>query len=709
MGLCRPSQSSDVVRVMLRPLRLLITLLPLANLSCGGDAAPAINAHVQPPAATIDKAAKAEAKRPAIDAAALDKSVAPCTDFYAFACGGWKKANPIPAEEAAFYRSFHGIRNRNETLLRQLLEEFAAGKRSDEPFATEMGAFYSSCLNEEKIEKDGLAPIAPLLQAIDRVKDKGSLTLALAQLATVGLSLPFEFTSSQDFKDTTRVIAEIDQSGLGLPDREYYLSKAEPKATIAKKYKAHVEKMFELAGAPAGQAKAAADAVFAFESELASASMKKEELREPEKLYHPVDIDGLRKALSNLYVDSYVKGVGAEGAAAFNIAQPAFIAKVNQLAHADFGRWKLYLRWQVLHGLAPRLSSAFVQENFKLAQALQGAKALPDRWKRCVRATDQAMGEAIGRAFVNATLGDKGKEDVQLLIRAIEHEMNIGLTKLSWMDDATRAAALTKLVAIDNKVAHPEKWRSYAGIGIKEGAYMHNVLGAHRFEFARQIAKIGKPVDRKEWLMSPPSVNAYYEPLKNEMVFPAGILQPPFYDVGRIAAGNFGGIGMVMGHELTHGFDDEGQQFDAQGNLRNWWSPAVKKEFEARASCLQKQYDSYEVLPKVHVNGKLTLGENIADLGGLKLAYLAMKTQLEKEQQVEAEADSPEKQFFIAFAQGWCANERDEFLQQQVATNPHSPAKFRVNGPAAHFKAFADAFSCKEGDAMVPKNRCEIW
>ncbi len=729
--LWRDLRSSDVRRVMPRnrSLCLLFGLLSSFTLGCGDPPPPLAVAHVEgQPAA--DGGSVAPSKASAVDEAALDKSISPCGDFYAFACGGWKQANPIPAEEAAFYRSFHGIRNRNEIVLHQLLEEFAAGKRTDEPFATELGAFYASCLDEGRIETDGLKPLEPIFTVIDAVSDKKTLTAALAQLAANGLSLPFDFSSSQDFKDTTRVIAEIDQSGLGLPDREYYFPKESGKApvatkekaakeraqesparTIADQYRAHVGKMFELTGLSAKSASSSANVVFAFERELAGASMKKEELREPEKLYHLMDKAGVESALSNLSVTEYLKAIGAGDALAFNVAQLAFIKKVNTLANGDFARWRTYLKWQVLHKLASRLPAAFVLENFKLAQILQGAKALPDRWKRCVRSTDGAMGEALGHAFVKATLGEKGKEDVQSLIAAIEHEMNISLTKLPWMDDATRSAALTKLVAIDNKVAHPEVWRPYTGIGITKGSYATNTLAANKFEFARQIMKIGKPVDRKEWLMSPPTVNAYYEPLKNEMVFPAGILQPPFYDMGRTSAGNFGSIGMVMGHELTHGFDDEGNQFDAKGNLRNWWSASVKKEFETRAACLQKQYDSYEVAKDVHVNGKLTLGENIADLGGLKLAYLAMKTQLEKEQPlVEGRSPySPQQEFFIAFAQGWCANERDEFLRQQVATNPHSPARFRVNGPASHFKPFAEAFSCKDGDAMVPKDRCDIW
>lgn len=650
-------------------------------------------------------------KASSIDEQALDKSVSPCNDFYTFACGGWKRANPIPAEEAVFYRTFHGIRNRNEIILRQLLDEFAAGKRRDEPFATELGAFYASCLNEDQVDKNGLQPLDGILSSIEAVGDKKTLTGALTVLALHGLSLPFDFTASQDLKDTTRVIAEIDQSGLGLPDREYYLSKDAAKVAIARQYKTHVAKMFGLTGLSEKKASEGADLVFAFESDLAKASMTKEELRNPDNLYHLMAKDTLGRALSNLDAEAFLKGIGADGAAAFNVAQPKFLQRVNALARGDFDHWKAYLKWQVLHALASRLPAAFVQENFKLVQVLQGTVALPARWTRCVRATDDAMGEALGRAFVKKTIGEKGREGVQTLIASIEHEMNMSLTKLPWMDDATRSAALTKLVAIENKVAHPEVWRDYTGIGIAKAAYVANALAAQKFEFARQITKIGKTVDRKEWLMSPPTANAYYEPLKNEMVFPAGILQPPFYDASRAQAGNFGGVGMVMGHELTHGFDDEGNKFDAKGNLRNWWSPSVRKEFDTRAACLKKQFDQYEVLPGVHVNGALTLGENLADLGGIKLAYSAMKTQMEKAPQDTGGrfARSPEQEFFIAFAQGWCANERDEYMKQQIAINAHSPPKFRVNGSASHFKPFADAFSCKEGDAMVPKERCEIW
>ncbi len=693
-------------------------LFAIVTTACGGNQnEPAAPTHSPSPTGTTngDAPEGGEHPKPSIDETALDLNLSPCNDFYQYACGQWKASHPLPDDEAAYYRTFSGIRDRNEVLLRNLLENFSKGENTAEPYATELGALYQACTDEPAIEQKGLADIEPFLKRADALKSKQDIASLLADLTAAGVSVPFAFSSSQDLKDTTRVVAQIDQGGLGLPDREYYLSDNAKHKEIRDKYQGHMVRMFELGGSKGSSKKLAADA-YAVEVELARASMSKEELREPEKLYHPHTKATLSTLAPDLEWEPYLSAIKASDSKAYNVAQPDFLKAAAKLSSPkNLDRYKSYLRWHILQNFAMHLPKRFVDEAFSMRQALTGAARLPDRWKRCVRATNEAIGEALGQAFVHATLGDEGKAIVKELILNIERAMNVRLTQIPWMDDATRAAALTKLGAISNKVAYPDRWRNYAGLRIDRANHTANMMAANRFEFARQIAKIGKPVDRTEWLMTPPTVNAYYEPLLNEMVFPAGILQPPFFDKASSTNANYGAIGMVMGHELTHAFDDEGRKFDAQGNLREWWSATVNKEFETRADCVKSQYEAFEPLPGLHINGKLTMGENIADLGGLKLAHAALATRLRDAHPTIAKGErrtyTNEQEFFLSFAQGWCSNEREAYLRLQVATNPHSPAKFRVNGPVANLASFARAFGCKEGDAMRrgEKQQCEVW
>ena len=469
--------------------------------------------------------------------------------------------------------------------------------------------------------------------------------------------------------------------------------------------------MLQLAGDAEPKAKAAAKTVLRIETMLATAWMSKEDRREPKKINHRATRADLPKLAPGIQWDRWLDGAFAKSVTTFNVAQPDFMKTVGQMigGKVSIGEWKTYLRWHLYRQTADQLPRRFVDEKFHWRQALVGAKTLPPRWKRCVRSVDASMGEALAQPFVKKTLGDEGKATVVGMVTAIEASMHENLEKLAWMDEPTRKAAFGKLAKIANKIAYPDKWRSYDGLAIARDSYAKNMIAGSSYEHRRQMAKIDKPVDRAEWQMSPPTVNAYYDAQLNEMVFPAGILQPPFYANASPMPTNFGGIGMVMGHELTHGFDDEGRQFDAEGNLKDWWSGSVNTEFERRAECVQKQFDGYVVLGDVHVNGKLTLGENIADLGGAKLALAAMRTKNGSSKRMYEGGYTAEQEYFLGFAQSWCGKLRDEALRHQVATNPHSPPNFRVNGPISNLPEFAQAFSCKADAKMVRKDRCEVW
>lgn len=681
-------------------------------LSCGGGetpqpVAPAKPSPVASRAATSDPDPGAKA---GVDKAALDPGTSPCDDFYQYACGGWIKSTEIPADESSWYRSFSVIHDRDEEILHQILEGYAKGENASDPYAKAMSDFYGSCMDEAAIEKAGTKALDPWLTSIDGLKDAASLTKLLGRMQSeLGTGIVFEQSAAQDFGDATKVVAMIWQAGLGMPEREYYLESTPKMVELRTKYEAHVAAMMQLAGEPEKKAKASAKKVLEIETALAKAWMTKEDRREPKKIHHRATKVELGKVAPGITWDLWLDGAKAKDVAAFNVAQPDYLRALGEMmgGKVSIADWKTYLRWHLFRATGNELGAKFVDEKFKWRAALTGAQELPKRWKRCVRAVDGAMGEALAQPFVKRTLGADGKSTVVAMVQAIEKAMHQNLEKLAWMDDATRRAAFTKLGKIANKIAYPDTWRSYDGLQITRGSYLLNAKSAAAFEYARQLAKIGKPVDRSEWSMSPPTVNAYYDAQLNEMVFPAGILQPPFYSNAFSRATNYGGIGMVMGHELTHGFDDEGRQFDADGNLKDWWSKSVNDEFERRAECVKKQFDDYVVLGDAHVNGRLTLGENIADLGGLKLALNALAAQTSPDR---ARGEfTAEQEYFIGFAQGWCGKLRDEALRHLVATNPHSPPSLRVNGPLSNLPEFAQAFSCKPDAKMVRRERCEVW
>ncbi len=667
-------------------------------------------AQAAPKAAATPKAAAPASA--GIDESVIDRSVKPCDDFYQFACGGWLKKTEIPADRPSWSRGFSEINERNQAVLRESLEEAAAGKGTRDPLMQKVGDFYAACMDEERIEKTAQADLAALLAPIAKVKTADDLAKEVArEHLSLGGSL-FHFSSQQDFKDATLVIGSLDQGGLGMPDRDYYLKTDEKSETLRKEYLAHVTRMLQLAGSTPADAATQASTIFAIEKKLALVSLSRTDRRDPKKLYHRIELDGVQKTAPKFAWQTYLTELGFPTVRQINVASPEFFAGMSKLlAEENIENLKVYLRWHILRDAAMTLSKAFVDESFAFySKKLTGTDKLLPRWKRCISSTDRALGEALALPFIQKTFGTDGKAKALEIIQAIEGAMEKNLKALSWMDDKTRAAALTKLHRIANKIGFPDKPRSYDTLQVKRDSYLSNLAAAASYETKRDLAKIGKPLDRSEWLMTAPTVNAYYEPLLNEIAFPAGILQPPMFNRAAHRAINFGAIGMVMGHEVTHGFDDEGRQFDASGNLQDWWSPPVSADFDRRASCVVEQYNGYKPVPDAHVDGKLTLGENIADLGGLKLAFAAYQTaQKKKADKVAPGGFTNEQLFFLGSAQAWCDKRRPEYSRLLINVDPHSPPEYRVNGPLSNLEDFAKAWKCEKTDKMVRKDLCSIW
>jgi putative endopeptidase len=647
------------------------------------------------------------------DVSNMDTSVAACENFFQYANGGWVKKNPIPAAYASWGR-FNELSDRNQEQLRQILEDAAKSKAAKGSNEQKIGDYYASCMDEAGIETAGLSPLMPQLKRIDAINNNASLQAEVAKLHGNGVRVLFGFGSAQDFKQSTQVIGQLRQGGIGLPDRDYYTKTDDKSKELRDKYVSHIAKMLALAGDDAPTAQAHAQTVVAIETKLAEASMTRVEQRNPENIYHKTKIADLKGLVPNFDWAAYFKSIGLQSAGDINVAQPNFFKSLNvQLTATPVSDWKAYLRWHLLNARAPALTKAFAEEDFDFSgRTLTGAKELQPRWKRCVAATDRALGEALGQVYVQkhftAAAKARAVEMVGNLIAALRED----LTTLSWMSDATRKRATAKLEAFTRKIGYPDKWRDYSALKVARGSYLVNVTSAQRFESNRQLAKIARPVDRTEWGMSPPTVNAYYNPSMNEIVFPAGILQSPFYDPQADDAINYGGIGGVIGHEMSHGFDDSGARFDAEGNLVNWWTEDDLKSFKTRAQCVIDQFSGFEAQPDLHENGNLVVGESIGDLGGLTLAYAAFKKSMEgKPRPANIDGFTPEQRFFLGWAQVWASNERPEFERLMVATNPHPIARFRVIGPLSNMPAFAEAYQCKAGDSMVrpPEKRCQIW
>ena len=647
------------------------------------------------------------------DVSNMDTTVSACQNFFQYANGGWVAKNPIPAAYPSWGR-FNELSDRNQEQLRQILEDAAKSNAAKGTNEQKIGDYYASCMDEAAIETAGLSPLLAEMKRIDAINSKDSFQREVAELHGTGVRVLFRFGSAQDFKQSTQVIGQLSQGGLGLPDRDYYTKTDDKSKELRDKYVSHVAKMLALAGDDPATAQARAEVVMTIETKLAEVSMPRVEQRNPENIYHKTKIADLKGLAPNFDWATYCKDIGLQSTGDINVAQPNYFKGLNvQLTATPLSDWKTYLRWQLLNSKAAALPKKFVEEDFDFSgRTLTGTKELLPRWKRCVGSTDRALGEALGQVYVQkhftAAAKARAVQMVQNLIAALRDD----LATLSWMSDTTRTRATAKFEAFTRKIGYPDKWRDYSTLKVVRTSYLDNVTSAQRFESNRQLAKIAKPVDRTEWGMSPPTVNAYYNPSMNEIVFPAGILQSPFYDPEADDAINYGGIGAVIGHEMSHGFDDSGARFDGEGNLVNWWSEEDLKSFKARAQCVIDQFSGFEVQPGLHENGNLVVGESIGDLGGLTIAYAALKKSMEgKPQPASIDGFTPEQRFFLGWAQVWAENERPEFERLMVATNPHPVGRFRVIGPLSNMPAFAEAYQCKAGDPMMrsPDKRCQIW
>ncbi len=654
---------------------------------------------------------------PSFDLTAIDKTIDPCVDFYQYSCGNWMKNNPIPADKSRWGR-FDELAEHNLYILRDLLTEAQApGKHT--PVETMVGAYYASCMDEPTIEKKGTAPLVPQLERIVAIKTKQDVIREVAAMHRNGTSALFAFYSQPDMHDSTRTVATIDQGGITLPDRDYYL-KDDPKSVETRqKYLEHVQKMFALAGDGKDEAAAEAKAVLDVETGLAKAAMDRTLRRDPKTRDHKMTVAEIAAAAPNFDLNLYFADSGAPQFTSLNVGNPDFFKQVNdQLNTVPLDDWKIYLAWRTINEYAPLLGKAFVEEDFLFnGKFMSGQQEMEPRWKRCVKATDASLGMALGQLYVDRTFGPEGKERTLKMVRAIENAMHRDLDQLTWMSDTTKQKAYEKLSTIVNNIGYPDKWRDYSSVTIQSGDYAGNAVRAHAFEVQRQLKKIEQPTDRKDWGMTPPTVNAYYRPPMNDINFPAGILQPPFYGKLMDDAVNFGAIGVVIGHELTHGFDDQGRKYDAQGNFRDWWTADDAKAFEERAGCTASEYSSFvsvkgdkgDGTDDVKLNGKLTLGENTADNGGLKLAYMALTNIIGNTPLKPIDGYTPAQRYFLAYGQIWCQNVTEQQARKLVLIDPHSPGRWRVNGAVQNSAAFQQAFGCKAGQPMVSQNACRVW
>ena len=647
---------------------------------------------------------------PSLDVTSLDRSVDPCVDFYKFSCGGWEKNNPIPADQAG-WSVYAKLGNENQQFLWGILAEDAkAANRT--PVQQKVGDYFAACMNTDAIDALGEKPVAPELARIDGLKTRAEVLAALVRLHhEFPGSFFFGSGTGQDAVDSSVVIVELGAGGLGLPDRDYYTKTDEKSVKLREQYAAYIARLLGLTGESAEQAKADAEATLKIETVLAKASLTRVERRDPHKTYHMETIAELGKLAPSIDWPLYFKVQGAPGVASVNVAQPEFMKAVEaELGTEDLGALKGYLRFHLLTAAAPYLAHAYEQANFDFySKTLRGVPAMPPRWKTCTRAVDRSLGEALGQEFVRRTFSADTKAKTQRMTEQIETAMQHEIEGLDWMSPATKAEALRKLHAIRNKIGYPEKWRDYSALEVKPDDYMGDAMRSYRFENARRWAKLGKPVDRDEWGMTPPTVNAYFNPQMNDINFPAGVLQPPLYDPKEDDAPNYGNTGATIGHELTHAFDDEGRQFDAKGNLRDWWTPEDAKGFEDRINCVRDQYAGYVIVDDEHITSKLTSGEDVADIGGTLLAYIAWKKQTEGLTLAAADGFTPDQRFFVGMAQWACENQRSENLRVSAVTNPHSPGFARIDGVVSNMPEFAKAFGCKAGQPMVHAPMCRVW
>ena len=645
----------------------------------------------------------------------VDRTVSPCDDFYQYATGGWQKAHPLPATYARFGR-FEEVAERNRERLREILETSAKTENPEAGSATQkLGDFWTSCTNEAALEAQGAAPIQPDLDRIAAINDRAGIVLEIHRQQQMGLGPLFRFSAQNDFKNSKMVIAAVSQGGLGLPDRDYYLRDDERFSTTRKQYVAHVAKMFELAGVPASRAQADAERVLALETQLARVSMARVDMRKPENVYHLTPVSELQSNAPVFNWPAFFSSLGLTDLRSLNVAQPEYFREANRLLEeTPLDSWKAYLRWSLIDAAAPYLSTAFVNQDFAFrGQTLSGQKELQPRWQRCVRAADANVGEILGPEYVKRAFSPEAKAKMNELIENLIAALREDIPNLKWMGPETKQAALAKLDAFRRRIGYPDKWIDYTSLNVTRDSFAKNILAANAFRVRRAVGRVGKPDDPNEWgFFTPSTVNAGYNPTQNNITFPAGILQPPFYDPSADDAYNYGGIGTVIGHEMTHGFDDQGAKFDAEGNLRNWWTDADLQNFQARAKCIADQYGQWKVEDNLNLQGQLVTGEAIADLGGATLALRAYRKSLEKTAtRATVDGFTPEQRFFLGFAQVWGQTMAAEEARRRALTDPHAPGPARVNLTVSNMPEFADAWNCPAGRKMVRAagERCDIW
>lgn len=648
---------------------------------------------------------------PSLDVPSMDKSADPCSDFYQFSCGGWLASNPIPPDQAAW--SVYGkLEEENTQYLWGVLEDDAKPSADRNPVQQKIGDYFAACMDTSAIEKLGAKPLQPLLGEIRAIRTKADLAAFLAKEHPRNYSsgFLFGFGADQDFGDATQVIAYAHAGGIGMPDRDYYTKTDAKSKELRRKYLRHVAKMLELTGETKAQAAKDAATAMRIETDLAKASLTRVEKRDPYNLYHKMSVEDFSKLTPSFDWKQYLAGSGVITIQSVNVTEPKFFKAVDkEIKTVPLADWKAYLRWHAVHARAPYLSKSFVREDFNFyRKTLRGVTEQPPRWKQCVRYVDRDLGEALGQEFVRRTFTAETKQRTVDMTQRIEKAMENEIKGLDWMTPPTKQRALEKLHAIANKVGYPDRWRDYSAVQVTRDDFIGNVTRATVFESNRDLAKIGKPLDRGEWGMTPPTVNAYYNAQMNDINFPAGVLQPPLFDPKLDDAPNYGNTGSTIGHELTHGFDDEGRQFDANGNLKDWWTPDDAKAFEERVQCVRDQYAQYTIIDDIKINSKLTSGEDVADIGGTLLAYIAWKDADPSESQ-ERDGFTPDQRFFIGFAQWACENQRPENLRANAITNPHSPGKYRVNGIVSNLPEFKRAFKCGDKAPMVREKTCKVW